>query len=64
MNKEIEKKNENDIFKEKLIDLFRGMGSLVIASICLALIIVLVEQLFNIDILNFLKDSLKEFLIL
>lgn len=59
MNKEIEKKNENDIFKEKLIDLFRGMGSLVIASICLALIIVLVEQLFNIDILNFLKDSLK-----
>ena len=59
MNKEIEKKNENDIFKEKLIDLFRGMGSLVIASICLALIRVLVEQLFNIDILNFLKDSLK-----
>lgn len=59
MNKEIEKKNENDIFKEKLIDLFRGMGNLVIASICLALIIVLVEQLFNIDILNFLKDSLK-----
>ena len=59
MNKEIEKKNENDIFKEKFIDLFRGMGSLVIASICLALIIVLVEQLFNIDILNFLKDSLK-----
>lgn len=59
MNKEIEKKNENDIFKEKLIDLFRDMGSLVIASICLALIIVLVEQLFNIDILNFLKDSLK-----
>lgn len=59
MNKEIEKKKENDNFKEKLIDLFRGMGSLVIASICLALIIVLVEQLFNIDILNFLKDSLK-----
>lgn len=59
MNKEIEKKNENDIFKEKLIDLFRDMRSLVIASICLALIIVLVEQLFNIDILNFLKDSLK-----
>ena len=45
--------------KRNLLIFFRGMGSLVIASICLALIIVLVEQLFNIDILNFLKDSLK-----
>ena len=44
MNKEIE---------------FSDLGMLLVISFGLALITILVEQLFNIDILNFLKDSLK-----
>ena len=54
MNKEIERKNKYVIYDGMFIDL----GMLLVISIGLALIIILVEQLFGIDFLKVLKDFL------
>lgn len=55
MNKEIEKKNKYYSYD----GMFSDLGMLLVISIGLALIIILVEQLFGIDFLKFLEDSLK-----
>lgn len=55
MNKKIEKKNKFYSYDGMFIDL----GMLFIISIGLALITILVEQLFGFDVLKLLKDLLK-----
>lgn len=55
MNKKIEKKNKFYSYDGMFIDL----GMLFIISMGLALITILVEQLFGIDFLKVLKDFLK-----
>lgn len=56
MNKEKEKKNKYQIYYDGM---FINLGMLLVISIGLALIIILVEQLFGIDFLKVLKDFLK-----
>lgn len=56
MNNNIEKKNKYQIYYDGM---FIDLGMLLVISIGLALIIILVEQLFGIDFLKVLKDFLK-----
>lgn len=56
MNKKIERKNKYQIYYDGM---FIDLGMLLVISIGLALIIILVEQLFGFSVLKLLKDFLK-----